>query len=68
MKMKNIKFKILNEKRNLFNCNLMRLNFVLNTLLIGQMCKETFHLFSDVSDNVTRSLDVRRESVVYKPF
>ena len=62
MKTQRIKLEILNERLYLLNCNLIRLNFVLNMFLIGQICKEKFHPFDDimgdVKDDVTRSRDV----------
>ena len=62
MKTQHIKFEILNGRLCLFDCNLIRLNFVLNMFLICQFCKEKFHSFDDVMDDVkedvTRSRDV----------
>ena len=58
MKTQHILFGILNEILSYFYCNVIQLNCVLNMLLIGQVCKENVHPFSDVKDDVTRSLDV----------
>ena len=55
MKTQHIKFEILNEGLSLFDCNLIQLNFVIGMLLIGQVCKVTFHPLGDVKDDVTRS-------------
>ena len=56
MNTKHIKFEILIDRLCLFNYNLKQLNVVLN-LIIGQNCKENFHPFGDVSDDVTRAFD-----------
>ena len=58
MKTQHIQFKILNKRLSLYFCNLLQFNFVLNMFLNGQVCKENFHSFADVRDDVTRSLDV----------
>ena len=58
MKMQHIKFEILTKRLSLFFCNHMQLNFVLNMLLIGQICKENFRLIGNVRDDVTKRLHV----------
>ena len=62
MKTQHLKFEILKERLSLFYCNHIQLNFVLNMLSIGQICKQIFHPFEDVKDDVTRSLDVCHRS------
>ena len=57
MKTQHIRFEILKEILSLFYCNLIQHNFVLNTFSIGGICKENFHLFGDVIDDVTKNLD-----------
>ena len=57
MKTQHIKFEILKERLRLFYCNFIQHNFVLNMFSIGQICKENFHPFRDVIDDVTKSLD-----------
>ena len=42
MKTHYIKHEILNEILTLFYCNLIQLTFILNMLLIGQICNENF--------------------------
>ena len=58
MKTQHIKFEIPNERLSVFKYNLIQLNFVQNILVIGRICDAIFHLFGDVRDHVTRSLDV----------
>ena len=58
MKTQHIKFEILNERLFVFKCNLKKLNFVQNILVIGRIYYANFHPFGDVRDDVTRSLDV----------
>ena len=58
MKTQHIKFEILNERLTLFKCKLIQLNFELNMIVIGRICNANFHPFGDVTDDVTRSLDV----------
>ena len=56
MKTQHIKFEILEERLRLFYCNFTQHNVVLNMFSIGQICKENFHPFCDVMDDVTKSL------------
>ena len=58
MKTQHIKFEILNERLSVFKCNLIQLNFVQNILVIGPIGDANFHMFGDVRDDVTRSLNV----------
>ena len=58
MKTQHIKFEILNERLSVLKCNLIQLNFIQNILVIDRICDANFHLFGDVRDDVTRSLDV----------
>ena len=58
MKTQHIKIEILKERLRLLYCNLIQHNFVLNIFSSGQICKEIFHPFGDVMDDVTKSLDV----------
>ena len=58
MKTQHIKFEILKDRLRLFHCNLKQPYFVLNIFSTGYVCKENFHPFGDVRDDVTRSLDV----------
>ena len=53
-----IKFEILNDRLSLFFCYLILFNFVLNMLVIGQICNANYHPFGDGRDDVTKSLDV----------
>ena len=57
MKTQHIKFETLKERLSLFDCNLIQHNFVLNIFSIGQICKENFHPFGEVMDDVTKNLD-----------
>ena len=57
MKTQHIKFETLKERLLLFYCNFIQYYFVLNMFSIGQICKEKFHPFGDVMDDVTKSLD-----------
>ena len=72
MKTQHIKFEILKERLSLFYCNLIRCIFVLNMFSIGRICKEKFHSFGDVMDDVTKILDVclglAFDSIVSKPL
>ena len=52
-----IKFEILNERLTLFKCNLIKLIFVINKIVIGRICNSNFHPFGDVKEDGTRSLD-----------
>ena len=52
--MKTQKIDILKERLSLFYCNLIQHNFVLNMFSIGQICKENFHQFGDIMDDVTK--------------
>ena len=58
MKTQHVKFQILKQRLSLFYCNLIQNNFVLNMFSISQICKENFHPFSDVMNDVTKRLDV----------
>ena len=58
MKTQHIKFEILNKGLSVFKCNLIKLNFVKNVLVIGRICDANFHPFGNVRDDVTRSLNV----------
>ena len=57
MQTQHIKFEILKRRLRLFYCNFIQHNFVLNMCSIGQICKDNFHAFGDVMDDVTKSLD-----------
>ena len=57
MKTQHIKFEILQERLRLFYCNFIQHNFVPNMFSTGQICKENFHPFGGVMDDVTKSLD-----------
>ena len=58
IKTQHIKIEILKERLRLFYCNFIQHNFILNMISIGQICKENFHPFGDVMDDVTKSLVV----------
>ena len=58
MKTQHIKFEILKDRLSLFYWNLIKLSLVLNIVLSGQICQDNFHSFCDVSDDITRKLDV----------
>ena len=57
MKTQHIKFEILKERLSLLDCYLIQHNFVLNMCSIGQICKENFHPFGVVMDDITKDLD-----------
>ena len=57
MKTQQIKLVVLKERLRLFSYNFIQHNFVLNMFSIGQICKENFHLFGDVMDDITKTLD-----------
>ena len=63
MKTQHTKFDILKERLSLFYCNLIQHYFELNMFSIGRICKEKFHPFVDVMDDVIKILDVWQGSV-----
>ena len=52
MKMQHINFEILKARLSLFYCNHIQLNFVLNMFSTGKICKEIFHPFGVVMNDV----------------
>ena len=63
MKTQHMIFEIPSKRLSLLHYNLIHFNFALNIFLIVQFFKENVHPIGDVSDDVTRSLDVCHRQV-----